>query len=203
MSPPGCFVVVEGGEGTGKSTQVRLLGERLRALGREVFLTREPGATELGARVRELLLHASAAIDERAELLLLLADRAQHVAGEIRPRLAKGAVVVSDRYEPSTLAYQGVGRGLGVEEVERLSRWATGGLDPDVVVVLDVPDGLAEERIAAERDRLERAGAAFHMRVREAYRELAPRYGWFVVAASGPPDEVAERVWDAVRPVLP
>lgn len=202
MTRGGVFVVVEGGEATGKSTQVGLLAGRLRAAGHDVCTTREPGGTARGARIRALLLDDHDALDERAELLLVLADRAQHVAEVVRPHLARGGVVVCDRYTPSTLAYQGVGRGLGVDEVERLSRWATGGLDPDVVVVLDVPTELAEQRAAGSRDRMELAGAQFHADVREAYRALAARYGWVVVDGVGTPDDVAARVWDAVRPAL-
>jgi len=203
VNAPGCFVVLEGGEATGKSTQAARLGDRLRAFGREVELTREPGGTVRGERVRELLLHDHAALDARAELLLLLADRAQHVAEVVRPRLAQGAVVVCDRYTPSSLAYQGVGRELGVDDVERMSAWAAGGVEPDLVVVLDLPDTLADERVAATRDRLESEGASFHARVREAYRVLAPLYGWVLVDATGTVDEVTERVWSAVRRVLP
>jgi dTMP kinase len=199
----GCFVVIEGGEGTGKSTQVLMLGDRLRDLGRPVCTTREPGGTPRGAQIRALLLHDHGDLDPRAEVLLMLADRAQHVAEVVRPQLGSGAVVVSDRYVPSTLAYQGAGRGLGVEEVERLCTWATGGLEPDIVVVLDLPDDVADQRLAVDRDRLERAGAAFHRRVREAYRTLAPLYGWTVVDASGTVDEVAARIWSAVRKILP
>lgn len=203
MNAPGCFVVVEGGEGTGKSTQVDLLGARLRATGRPVHVTREPGATPLGAQIRALLLHGDASVDARAELLLVLADRAQHVAEVVRPRIAAGEVVVSDRYSPSTLAYQGAGRGFRAEEIEPLIAWATEGLEPDVVVVLDLPDEVAEARVAAERDRLERAGDGFHATVRAAYRALARFYGWTLVDATGTPDDVHERVWAAVRGVLP
>lgn len=203
MTQSGCFVVLEGGEGTGKSTQALLLGDRLRDDGRNPCVTREPGGTTRGAQIRELLLHDHADLDPRAELLLMLADRAQHVAEVVRPNLEAGSVVVSDRYVPSTLTYQGVGRGLGVEDVERLCAWATGGLEPDMVVVLDLPDDVADQRLAADRDRLERAGAEFHRKVREAYRALAPRYGWTVVDASGTTEVVAGRIWSAVRRILP
>jgi len=203
VNAPGCLVVLEGGEATGKSTQAAMLGERLRAFGRDVEVTREPGGTERGKRIREVLLHDHGRLDPRAELFLLLADRAQHVAELVRPRLDAGAVVVSDRFTPSTLAYQGAGRELGVEEVERLSTWASRGLEPDLVVVLDLPDSVADARVAAVRDRLESEEPAFHARVREAYRVLAPLYGWQLVDATGTVDEVAERVWSAVRPVLP
>jgi dTMP kinase len=203
MSAHGVFIVLEGGEGVGKSTQVALLAAALRAAGREVVVTYEPGDTKSGAELRAVLLHADAPLDPRTELLLMLADRAQHVAEVIRPALARGAVVVCDRYTPSTLAYQGVARGLGADEVDRLSRWAAGAVEPDAVVVLDLADAVAEARVAAERDRFERAGADFHAVVRRAYRELAPARGWLLVDADGPPDVVAARVLAAVTPVVP
>jgi dTMP kinase len=199
----GRFVVVEGGEGVGKSTQVARLAATLRASGREVVVTFEPGDTKSGAELRAVLLHAEVALDARAELLLMLADRAQHVAEVIRPAVERGAVVVCDRYSPSTLAYQGVARGLGADEVERLSRWAAGAVEPDVVIVLDLPDAIAETRVSADRDRFERAGSEFHARVRAAYRELAPARGWVLVDADGSPDAVAARVRDAVAPIVP
>ena len=203
MAVTGRFIVVEGGEGVGKSTQVPRLASALRASGREVVVTYEPGDTKLGAELRAVLLHADSALDARAELLLMIADRAQHLAEVVVPALARGALVVCDRYEPSTLAYQGVARGLGVEHVERLSEWATAGVEPDIVVVLDLPDEIAEARVSPDRDRFERAGADFHVRVRAAYRELAAARGWVLVNADGTPDEVAARVLDAVASVLP
>ena len=142
-----------------------------------MVVTYEPGDTKTGAELRAVLLHADTALDAHAELLLMLADRAQHVAEVVRPALERGALVVCDRYEPSTLAYQGVARGLGVDEVERLSRWAAAGVEPDVVIVLDVPDAIAEARVSADRDRFERAGDDFHARVRAAYRDLGAGAG--------------------------
>jgi dTMP kinase len=203
MASTGKFIVVEGGEGVGKSTQVPRLAAALRASGREVVVTHEPGDTKLGADLRAVLLHADTVLDARAELLLMVADRAQHLAEVVRPALERGAIVVCDRYEPSTLAYQGVARGLGVEDVERLSEWATAGVDPDVVVVLDLPDDIAEARVSPDRDRFERAGADFHARVRAAYRDLAPDRGWVLVDADGTPDDVAARVLSAVSAVVP
>jgi dTMP kinase len=195
------FVVLEGGEGAGKSTQAARLAARLRAEGHAVDETREPGGTEAGAALREKLLHG-AAIDAATELEWMLEDRRLHVEQRIRPNLARRMIVVSDRFSPSTLAYQGVAREMGVEEVERRCTVAAGGLEPDLVIVLDLPDDVAESRVAAERDRFEREGAAFHARVRAAYRELAPPRGWVVVDASGTPDEVADRVWAVVAPHL-
>jgi dTMP kinase len=195
------FIVVEGGEGVGKSTQVARLAERLRAHGHAVDQTREPGGTEAGAALRTKLLHGEA-IDAETELAWLLEDRRLHVEQRIKPELARNIVVVSDRFSPSTLAYQGVARGMGVDEVERRGAAVAGGVEPDVVIVLDLPDDVAEARVAQDRDRFEREGDAFHARVRAAYRELAPARGWVVVDASGTPDEVAERVWAAVAPRL-
>jgi dTMP kinase len=202
-TPPGRLIVVEGGEGVGKSTQVKRLAASLRATGREVVVTYEPGDTKTGGALRAALLHADDALDPRTELLLMLADRAQHVAEVIGPAIARGAIVVCDRYEPSTLAYQGVARGIGIDEVARLSKWAAHGVEPDAVIVLDVPDSIAEARVSALRDRFERAGAEFHARVRAAYRDLATSRGWMLVDGGGTRDEVAARVLAAVTAVLP
>ena len=173
----GLFVAFEGGEGAGKSTQSKLLASWLTERGYEVVTTREPGATPIGRQLRQLLLDPdSGEIAPRAEALLYAADRAQHVATVIRPALGRGAVVVSDRYVDSSLAYQGVGRSLSTGEVERLSQFATSGLRPDVTVLLDVPvtDGIARTSLRDEvPDRLEAESAEFHERVRAAFRELA------------------------------
>ncbi|WP_091561341.1 dTMP kinase [Micromonospora pattaloongensis] len=175
----GVFVVFEGGEGAGKSTQVTALAETLREQGYEVVVTREPGATEVGARIRSLVLGGSAGgsgPSPRAEALLYAADRAHHVATVVRPALARGAVVISDRYVDSSLAYQGAGRTLPVDEVSWLSSWATGGLKPDLVVLLDVDPAVGLTRAMARSgaaDRLESESVAFHERVRYAFLDLA------------------------------
>jgi dTMP kinase len=200
--PRGAFVVLEGGEGSGKSTQAQILARRLRADGRDVVETFEPGGTARGALLRSVLLDDETPLDPRAELLLLAADRAQHVSELIEPALARGRVVVCDRFSPSTLVYQGVARGLGVDAVETIDRFAARGAQPDVVVVLDVSDAVALERLPEARDRFERAGAEFHATVRGAYRDLAAQRGWVVVAADGTPDEVAADVWEVVAPHL-
>ena len=194
----GRFVVLEGGDGAGKSTQRELLMEWLRDEGVEVVLTHEPGGTELGAALRALLLDGDA-IDARAEALLMAADRAQHVAEVVRPALARGAWVVSDRHVPSSLVYQGVVRRLGVDAVAALSEFATDALVPDVVILLDVDDATAESRRSPEGDRMEREGDTFHASVRRAYRDLAARFGWVMIDGSGSPQAVAERVRDVVR----
>ncbi len=202
MARRGRLIALEGGEGSGKSTQAVRLAERLGAV-----LTREPGGTEVGERIRDLLLHEAGHLDPRAEALLMAAARAQHVAEVIRPALEAGRDVVTDRYSGSSLAYQGFGRGLAVDDVRRLSDWATGGLWPDVVVVLDVAPEEAARRLTergARPDRLEAEGAAFHRRVVEGFRRLAADHpgGWVLVDGAGPPDAVAERVAAAVASVL-
>ncbi|HUF83113.1 MAG TPA: dTMP kinase [Acidimicrobiia bacterium] len=199
---PGHFVVLEGGDASGKSTQARRLAWRLGAAGRTVIETFEPGDTELGRAIREQLLDGPERIDPVAEALLLAADRAQQVAEVIRPALEHGDDVVGDRYVPSSLAYQGVGRGLGVEVVEQINQVATGGLEPVVVVVLDVTDAVAAARRRGAGDRLERAGVEFHAAVRQAYRDLAAERGWTVVDGTGTEDQVHDLVWKAVAGVL-
>jgi dTMP kinase len=195
------FIVLEGGDGCGKSTQAARLASRLSDLGREVVATREPGGTDVGAAIRSLVL-GGGDVDARTEALLIAADRAEHVAGVIRPALERGAVVVSDRYVPSSLAYQGVGRGLGVDAVARLSAWATGGLEPDLVIVFDVDPEAAAGRRPGPQDRMERQPGAFRALVLEAYRDLAARFGWTVLDGSAPIDAVADEVWKLVRPLV-
>lgn len=170
--PTGLFVAFEGGDGAGKSTQSRLLGSALEALGREVVLTREPGGTELGLSIRQVLLHGDH-VAPRAEALLFAADRAHHIATLVRPALDRGAVVLTDRYMDSSIAYQGVARALRREEVRDLSVWATEGLQPDLTVLLDVTPELGRARRAGVHDRLEREEDGFHQAVRQGYLDLA------------------------------
>jgi dTMP kinase len=186
----GRLIAFEGGEGTGKSTQAERLATRLGAV-----LTREPGGTELGTRVRELVLgRGMGDPDPRAEALLMAADRAQHVAEVIRPALAGGRDVVTDRYSGSTFAYQGYGRGFDLDDLVRLSAWASDGLEPDLVILLDVDEATADARRCREPDRLEAAGREFHRRVLDGYRHLAQSHGWMVVDGNGSVDEVEARV---------
>lgn len=190
------LIALEGGEACGKSTQAALLASRLGAL-----LTREPGGTAVGERVRAVLLDPSvAALDARAEALLMAAARAQHVSEVVVPALKAGRDVVTDRFSHSSLAYQGYGRGLPLDEVRRLSDWATGGLWPDVVVLLDLPAEEAEAR-RGRPDRFEAESREFHRRVEAGFRQLAASEPdrWRIVDASGTVEEVAARVWDAVR----
>jgi dTMP kinase len=198
--PTSRFIVFEGGEGSGKSTQAARLADRLGAV-----LTREPGGTAIGVALRALLLDArTAGLDDRAEALLRAADRSQPVTGVVRPALAAGRHVVSDRYIGSTLAYQGFGRGLPVDDLRRLSRWAAGGLTPDVVVLLDVPQEVGWTRAAGRADptpdRLEAAGDGFHDRVMRGYRALAAAdpARWVVVDGTAPADDVETVVWKSV-----
>ena len=186
------FIAFEGGEGSGKSTQARILAEAIDAV-----VTREPGGTAIGQRIREVVLGGEDAdLDQRAEALLMAADRAQHVAEVIRPALAQGRNVVTDRFIGSSLAYQGHGRGLPVAEVAQLSAWATEDLQPDLVVLLDLPLAESQGRLGRSLDRVERAGAEFHGRVIAGYRALAAADPgrWEVVDGSGPVDVVAEAV---------
>lgn len=194
----GRLIVFEGGEGSGKSTQAARLARRLGAL-----LTREPGGTAVGGRIRAIVLDAGVGpdLDPRAEALLMAADRAQHVAEVVGPALASGRDVVSDRFSGSTLAYQGYARGLPLEELAGLSRWATGGLEPDVVILLDAAPALAVDRLTGAPDRMESAGTDFHRRVAEGYRALAAAEPerWRVVDAAGTVEEVEARVVAAVE----
>ena len=193
----GRFIVLEGGDASGKSTQVARLVARLQRLGKDVIETFEPGATPAGQRIRSLLLDGDEPLVPAAEALLMAADRAQHVAEVVRPALAKGTWVVSDRYVPSTLAYQGAGRALDPQMLERVSEWATDGLVADLVLVLDVPDEVAAARRSAS-DRMEREAEEFHSRVRDAYRRLARLRDWTVIDGSGDVDSVEEKLWSVV-----
>ena len=172
----GLFLVFEGVEGSGKTTQAALLADWLSARGIPHVLTREPGGTAVGEEIRRLVLHQRHEVPARTELMLVLAARAAFVHEIVRPALQRGEVVVADRYELSTLAYQGYGRGLPLDEVRATNAVATGGLRPDLTLVLDVSaaDGAARRHAAGlERDRIEGAGAAFHAQVAEAYHLLA------------------------------
>lgn len=194
----------EGGDGAGKSTQVRLLAEWFESRGREVVVTFEPGDTALGAELRRLVQHGED-LDPRTEALLYAADRAHHVATLVRPALARGAVVVSDRYLDSSVAYQGSGRELGAEEVERLSLWATQGLLPDLTVLLDIDPVAGAARITRRLDRIERAGDAFHRAVRDAFLERAaadPSGRWLVLDGTAPVAEIHAAVVERAEQLL-
>lgn len=205
---PGVFIVFEGNDGTGKSTQARMLAEHLQQGGLEVVLTREPGGTPIGEKLRSLVLeHGQGTVDPRTEALVYAASRAAHAHQLIRPALERGAVVVCDRYIDSSAAYQGAGRGLGIQEVTSLSQWATEGLEPDATVYLELDGADARTRVRdrGAADRLESEPETFHETVRTAFAELARRQGpgRHLVDGRGTPQAVAERVLQALAPVLP
>jgi dTMP kinase len=193
----GLFIVFEGIEGCGKSTQARLFAQRLERAEIAHVLTREPGGTTVGEHIRQVVLHGED-LPAETELLLLLAARAAHVKQVVRPAIEKGLVVVCDRYELSSFAYQGLGRNLGLEQVQTLNHFATGGLRPDLTIVFDVPVETGEARRArsrADADRIERAGADFHGRVAEAYRLLAKQDGRVeLIDGTRPPELVSDEV---------
>jgi dTMP kinase len=205
-SPTGFFIAVEGGDGAGKSTQAEALADWIRSKGHEVVLTREPGATAVGKRLRSILLDVSSqGLSHRTEALLYAADRAEHVDTVVRPALERGAVVISDRYIDSSVAYQGAGRDLSATEIARISRWATGGLVPHLTVLLDVDPATARERFTEAPDRLESEPAEFHARVRAGFLALAAadpaRY--LVVDAGQEPEAVTTVIRHRLDRMLP
>ena len=206
-SPPrGLFIAFEGGEGAGKTTQARLIAIWLREQGFEVVTTHEPGATKVGMRLRALLLDtAHAGMSPHAEALMYAADRAEHVSSVIEPALERGAVVITDRYIDSSLAYQGTGRGLRGADIARLNSWATGGRTPDLTILLDMPPEAGLGRRARSADRLEAEPPEFHRRVRGGFLALAraepSRY--LVVDATRPVEEISQEIKDRIREILP
>jgi len=200
----GVFVAFEGGDGAGKSTQARALAEALQARGLEVVLTREPGGTPAAEAIRGVVLDpAFAGLDPRAEALLFAASRGEHVARLVRPALERGAVVVTDRYLDSSIAYQGVARGLGADVVAELSLWATGGLLPDLTVLLDVDAGAGLGRVT-DPNRLEDEPESFHVQVVQAFRDLASQAPerYLVLSAAGDRGAIAAAVLDRVTALL-
>ena len=201
----GMFIVFEGGDGAGKSTQTARLAEWLTAQGYHVRTTFEPGDTELGAQVREIVLHSHMPISPRAETLLYAVDKAQHVAEVVKPALEAGMVVVCDRYVDSTIAYQGAGRALHLEEVSHIAWWAVKDLVPDLTVLMDVPvkEGL-ERKEGQTLDRIESAGLEFHERVRDYFLDLASTGPgkYLVVNSRDPKDEVTAQVRDCVASMI-
>lgn len=204
---PGLFLTFEGGDGSGKSTQSALLTEWLVAQGRTVVHSREPGGTDFGLEVRELVLHRRGHIAARAEALLYAADRAHNIATVVRPALERGDIVIQDRYLDSSIAYQGAGRVLDPAEVRDLSLWAAEHLLPDLTVLLDLDEATGRVRLDESRtryDRLEAEAAEFHARVRAGYLALAAAEPerFLLLDATLPVDELAQRIRDRVSPLL-
>jgi dTMP kinase len=202
----GLLLALEGGEGAGKSTQARLLAIWLRDQGYDVVATHEPGATKVGMRLRALLLDTThTGLSPRSETLMYAADRAEHVASVIGPALERGAIVVTDRYVDSSLAYQGAGRLLPVSEVETLNQWATGGLMPDLTIVLDLPPAAGLQRRERSGDRLEAEPAEFHERVRSGFLALsaAEPERYLLLDATRPSTEISREIQSRVRDLLP
>ena len=169
----GLFITFEGGDGCGKTTQIKLLDEYLRNKGYKTLLTREPGSKGLGIKLREILLNYDGEVSPVCESFLFLADRAQHVDCIIKPALEEGVIVLCDRHTDSTVAYQGYGRGLDLEQIYQLNKIATSGLKPDLTVVLDVDVETSQKRVGSEKDRMESAGIEFFERVRQGFLEIA------------------------------
>ena len=211
---PGTFITFEGIDGSGKSTQLRLLNNFLRTRGCNVLLTREPGGTKLGLRLREALLDATEEVDPLTELLVFAADRAQHVRRVLIPALENGEVVISDRYADATVAYQGAGRGFSPELISQIVQLATGGLKPDLTLLFDVSINDATTRttrrsngksaVRGERDRLDIEDAEFHARVREAYLRMAAAEPERVkvIDTSGPVERTHQRVKEVILAFL-
>ena len=203
-SPTGAFVVFEGGDGVGKTTQVDLLCSWLAERGNEVVRTFEPGDTTVGTAIRRIVLDpATGEMSPRAEALLYAADKAQHLYAVVEPALRRGAVVVCDRYVDSMLAYQGAGRVLAVDEVEKVARWATEDLRPHLTVLLDTAPEQAVH-VKADLDRLEAAGDVFHLRARQFFLELAAREpeSYLVLDARASREQIAAQVVDRLMPLL-
>ena len=211
---PGTFITFEGIDGSGKSTQLRLLGNFLRANGCDALLTREPGGTALGVRLRAALLDAMEEVDPLTELLVFAADRAQHVRRVLRPALKAGKVVISDRYADATVAYQGAGRGFSPELISQIVQLATEGLKPDLTLLFDLSIDESTNRTARRtsgrssgkisRDRLDIENADFHMRVRDAYLQIALAEPERVklIDTSGPVEHTQERLREIIIPFL-
>jgi dTMP kinase len=194
------FIAIEGGDGAGKSTQAKLLADELRTRGHEVLITREPGGSPIAEKIRHVVLDvANLGLNERAEALLFAASRAEHVASTIRPALELGTIVISDRYMDSSIAYQGIARGLGLEHIRDLNLWATNNLVPDLTIILDVDAEHGLNRVA-DPNRIEEESTDFHSAVRDAFLELAKldpdRY--LVVSANQQANEIAETIFKRV-----
>ena len=198
------FIAFEGGDGAGKSTQATLLQAALKEAGHTVVVTREPGGSPIAEKIRQVVLDvAHAGLNDRAEALLFAASRAEHVAKTIRPALLRGEIVITDRYMDSSIAYQGIARGLGLDEIQNLNLWATENLVPDLTILLDVETSAGLGRVE-DPNRLEEESADFHSQVRAAFLELAHLHQerYVVISASGDRHEIAAKILDAVNQKL-
>ncbi len=213
-SRPGLFITFEGPDGSGKSTQIRLFSERLRAAGYEILESVEPGGTPIGRQIRHILLDpANRELRPTTELLLMFAARAQNVEQWIIPALEEGKIVISDRFTDSSIAYQGVGRGLGIETVLEVDRIACHGIKPDLTLVIDIDESVGVDRahrrnrtrVGTPESRIDEEALDFHRRVRAAYHDLAQREPNRIRLIDGhaSPNDIADRVWSAAEPVLP
>ena len=201
--PNSVFIVFEGGEGSGKSTQAKALANRLRKLGYRIVLTHEPGGTLLGNKLRRWLKWGRG-VTTQSELFLFLASRSQLVSRIIRPALERGQIVICDRFDYSTLAYQGYGRGMDLAFLDNLNGFVTDGLRPDLVVLLDLDAEKGLERKRMRMDCFEREEFPFHYRVRDGYLQMAasePEH-WLVVDASLPPEKISEKIWERVSQLI-
>ncbi len=203
MKGEGVFIVFEGIDGSGKSTQVRSLQGRLRQHGIDPLLIREPGGTPAGEHIRHILLDQPLTIEAVTELLLYEAARSELTRTVIRPALSAGRVVLADRFAMASVAYQGYGRGLNLAVVKQLNKIATDGVEPSITIILDVPVEIAFSRKRRAFDRLERAGREFHERVRQGYRQLAQQTPNSVLLdGTKPAPEIIEQIWTTIQPLL-
>ena len=200
----GRFIVIDGPDGAGKTTQVGLLAERLRLLGKTVEVLRDPGGTAIGEKVREILLDkALKTMTPVTEAFLYMASRAQLVAEKIRPALEEGKVVLMDRFACSTVVYQGIAGGVSDRAIEQMTRTATGGVKPLLTVIIDIPPDVGLARVGSNRDRVESKGVSFQALVREGFLEYARRHkATVVVDGSAPPQKVNEEIWNALKNAL-
>ena len=201
---PGLFIVFEGGDGAGKTTQIEKLAEFLRSKNREVLVTREPGGTVMGKSIRDWLLEQTEVeVDPKSEALLFAADRAHHMQTLIRPALAASKIVIGDRHIDSSVAYQGVARNLGIENIKNISLWAVDGILPNLIIVLDIDVEVGQSRLN-RKDRLDRESKEFHEKVNKAYLELAAMNPekYLVIDAQLPIDEIARQIQDRVEKLI-
>ena len=204
MTNKGLFITFEGADGCGKTTQINLLNEYLKQKKYNTFLTLEPGGSDIGKNLRQILLHHEGFVSDTAELLMYLADRAQHVEAVIMKNVNEGKIVLCDRHIDSTVAYQGYARGGDIEKINQLNEIATQGFKPDVTFVFDVDSEIAQERVGKNKDRMEKEGIEFHKKIRFGYLELAKKYPnrIKVINSNLPIDEVFEQVKKIIDEIL-